>query len=88
MKRTCQCGRFFFFVFIPYRDMIATIDIIDIGGVKHSKENDFKYNDAKVVSELHPLGTVYKKGKFGYVANGYDWWKFEINKLETIIKNS
>lgn len=66
---------------------MTKIDTITIGTVNHTKEVNFDYHKAKIVSELHPLGSVYKKGGFGYVANGYDWWKFDINQLEKIIKN-
>lgn len=65
-----------------------TIDTIIIGTVKHIKQNNFDYNKATIVSEQHPLGTVYQKGWWGYVANGYDWWKFPIIELEKIIKYS
>ena len=37
-----------------------------------------KWNTLKTVEFVHPLGTVYVRGKFGYVANGYDWLRFPL----------
>lgn len=59
-----------------------------IGGVIHIKDNNFNYHKHTKSSINHPLGTVYQKGWWGYVANGYDWWKFPILELGKIIKKS
>ena len=59
----------------------------EIGGVLHEKDNTFDYNAHKPIKKMHPLGTVYKAGKFGYVASGYDWWSFPLGELDNIIKN-
>lgn len=58
-----------------------------IGGVTHTKANGFNYHEAKQSKKIHPLGTVYEKDDVGYVASGYDWWKFPIRKLEFINEN-
>lgn len=58
-----------------------------IGMVTHIKANDFDFHSAKPIKKLHPLGTVFEKGSEGYVASGYDWWKFPIAKLSFIIDN-
>lgn len=55
-----------------------------IGGITHIKDNSFDYHSAKQIKQTHPLGTVFEKDRFGYVANGYDWWKFPINRLDYI----
>ena len=55
-----------------------------IGLVTHIKTNHFDYHTAKKIKKTHPLGTVYEIGRTGYVANGYDWWKFPVAKLEFI----
>lgn len=60
----------------------------EIGGVLHERVEDFSHDGLKTAKELHPLGTVYKKGEFGFVANGYDWWSFPLSELKNIIKNS
>lgn len=58
-----------------------------IGRVQHTKDNDFDFTKASVACTIgHPLGTVYQQGWWGYVANGYDWWKFPILELGRIIK--
>lgn len=59
-----------------------------MGGVLHEKETDFSHIGLETEKELHPLGTVYKKCKFGFVANGYDWWSFPLSELKNIIKNA
>jgi len=58
-----------------------------IGLVTHIKAKDFDYHTAKQIKKIHPLGTVYEIGRTGYVANGYDWWKFPVAKLEFINDN-
>lgn len=60
-----------------------------VGGVAHEKDNTFNYHTAKELdlTKSHPLGTVYEKDGFGYVANGYDWWKFPVEKLQEINDN-
>lgn len=72
-----------------YRDIKQYQDcnLKEVGGVMHERDNSFDFNSHKTINKLHPLGTVYKDGKFGYVANGYDWWKFELSELDNIIKN-
>ena len=55
-----------------------------IGLVTHIKVKDFDYHTAKQSKKTHPLGTVYEKDRMGYVASGYDWWKFPIDKLNFI----
>jgi hypothetical protein len=55
-----------------------------IGLVTHTKVKDFDYHTAKQIKKTHPLGTVYEKDRMGYVASGYDWWKFPVDKLEFI----
>lgn len=57
-----------------------------INGIAHIKDNDFDYTKHKVAAKDHPLGTVYQCGWWGYVANGYDWWKFPILELGKINK--
>lgn len=59
-----------------------------IGGVEHIKDNDFNYHHHQISCINHPLGTVYQNGWWGYVANGYDWWKFPILKLGKIISKT
>lgn len=59
----------------------------EIGGVTHFKVKDFDHHSAKQNKYLHPLGTVYEMDRMGYVASGYDWWKFPIHRLEFIVKN-
>ena len=64
------------------------IKIKFIGRIQHTQDNNFDYTKAKIASTIgHPLGTVYQKGWWGYVANGYDWFKFPILSLGKIIKN-
>ncbi len=58
-----------------------------IGGIVHTKDNTFNYRNHGKIEKLHPLGDVYRNGKFGFVASGYDWWRFEIKDLDTIINN-
>ena len=59
-----------------------------IGGVIHIKDNSFVHNKKNITSiNEHPFGTVYQNGWWGYVANGYDWWKFPILELGKLIKN-
>ena len=58
-----------------------------IGGITHLKANTFNYHEAKRITKKHPLGDVYTKGDFGYVANGYDWWKFPLNRFDFIRQN-
>lgn len=65
---------------------------ITVGGVLHERVDDFDKTRAICTdNELgiaeHPLGSVYKQGKFGYVANGYWWWRFPHKELKTIVKN-
>lgn len=57
-----------------------------IGGITHFKDNTFDYHKAKLIKKKHPLGDVYEAEdkRTGYVANGYDWWKFPIDRLEYI----
>ena len=60
-----------------------------ICGVQHTKDHEFDHTEATIASVIgHPLGTVYQKGWWGYVANGYDWWKFSILDLGKIVKNN
>ena len=68
------------------------MEIIKIGGIHHTKvlSTEFNYAKAIMYPKLHPLGSVYiktKYSKFGYVANGYNWWKFEIKVLQQINDN-
>lgn len=70
-----------------YVENFEDFNIKYIGGIEHIKDNDFDYTKYKVSAINHPLGTVYQKGWFGYVANGYDWYKFPILKLGKIISN-
>lgn len=58
-----------------------------IGGIVHTVDNNFNYHNHGKMDRLHPLGEVYRKGKFGYVASGYNWLRFDIKDLETIIEN-
>jgi hypothetical protein len=58
-----------------------------IGLVTHIKVRDFDYHTAKQIKKTHPLGTVYEIGRDGYVASGYDWYKFPVAKLEFINDN-
>lgn len=60
-----------------------------IGGITHFKDNAFDYTKAKKIKKLHPLGDVYEgeDKRVGYVASGYDWFKFPIDRLEFINKN-
>ena len=60
-----------------------------ICGVKHKIIYDnvlahLKDKLCKTVSFVHPLGTVYIIGTYGYVSNGYNWLKFPMSKLEEI----
>ncbi len=59
-----------------------------IGGITHFKDNSFDYHTAKKHKKLHPLGDVYEADyKTGYVASGYDWFKFPLKRLEFINEN-
>jgi len=58
-----------------------------IGSITHIKVKDFDYHTAKQSDETHPLGTVYEKDHMGYVASGYDWWKFPMSRLDFINEN-
>lgn len=55
-----------------------------IEGVKHHKANEFRHvSGMKKLEGLdsgHPLGDAYIKGKSGYVQNGYDWYKFNLER--------
>jgi hypothetical protein len=54
-----------------------------IHGIEHKKDNSFNHNKAIILEDVkHPFGTVYTKDNiFGYVANGYDWYKFKLIKI-------
>lgn len=60
-----------------------------IDGIKHTQrhphENDadgFDFHDCEKLDFVHSFGTVYIFGKYGYVANGYSWWRFEMSDLK------
>jgi hypothetical protein len=58
-----------------------------IGGITHFKDNTFDYHKAKKIAKKHPLGDVYEQGSDGYVASGYDWFRFPVNRLSYIQDN-
>ena len=58
---------------------------IIIGGIKHTKVNSKKkvnFQKMKSVDFKHPFGRVYFINKFGYVANGYDWYKLKMYEIK------
>jgi hypothetical protein len=62
-----------------------------IAGIKHEQrsiqDNDddrFFFEECETRDFIHPLGTVYVFKQFGYVANGYTWYRFEMSDLEKI----
>jgi hypothetical protein len=62
--------------------IIKEINIID--GIRHEKfEKSIDYINMKKVevTGLHTFGTVYVRSNFGYVANGYHWYRFRLSDL-------
>lgn len=62
-----------------------------VDGIRHDKrtfkENDedgFDYHKCRKVEYIHSLGTVYLFEGWGYVANGYDWWRFKMADLKVL----
>lgn len=57
-----------------------------ISGVKHNiVKGEVDYHSMEELEEFsHPIGTVYSDGKYGYVASGYDWLRFDIKDLDRI----
>lgn len=65
------------------------LSIINLYGINHEVLNatEFDYHSANKLDETkqrHPLGTIYEKDGYGYVANGHEWFKFPMNKLQEI----
>lgn len=57
-------------------------------GVTHNiMREPVDYIEMKQIEFVHPLGTVYSDGTYGYVASGYDWLRFDINELAEIKVN-
>jgi len=60
---------------------------MEIAGIKHTKmQGKIPFNEMTPMGAVHPLGDVYAQGKYGYVANGYDWYQFELKDLPSLTK--
>lgn len=60
-------------------------EVIPAGQIPESVSSEWKrlkewHEDDK--GTKHPMGTVHSDGKHGYVANGYDWLKFDLKELD------
>ncbi len=60
-------------------------------GIKHQQrhimDNEFDgfvFQDCEQVDFIHSLGTVYLFKEFGYVANGYAWYRFKISDMKVL----
>jgi hypothetical protein len=56
-----------------------------ICGVRHEIIREFEWHSADTTKiGHHPLGEVYVKGRYGYVPNGYKWYRFNISDLSKV----
>ena len=61
---------------------------IYIAGIKHeirlpdhNELDNFNFQKCKKIDSIHQLGTVYLHEEYGYVANGYMWYRFKFIDL-------
>lgn len=74
----------------PMAEKIDSKQVPDkkISGVTHeyrshieNERDGFMWINCPKIEMSHPLGTVYKYNGYGYVANGYYWYRFDLSLL-------
>jgi hypothetical protein len=64
-----------------YKNVLSSM-IID--GISHDKLiKAIRYDRMRKIEHigLHSFGTIYVRSKYGYVANGYNWYRFKLYDL-------
>lgn len=62
-----------------------------IDGIKHTQRHiqdnevdGFCFEECQMMDFIHSLGTVYLFKEWGYVANGYSWYRFKMSDLKKL----
>jgi|GEM_PF-6889735 hypothetical protein len=85
MKKKSNTGRAYIETHLSKNKQLLEVFI---AGIKHETRlpehnelDNFNFQKCKKVDSIHQLGTVYLHEEYGYVANGYMWYRFRFKDL-------